>query len=195
MTVAKTEKEDLRVLKTKKALTDTFLSLLGEKHFEDITVNELCESAGIRRATFYKHFSDKYAFLRFVVQSLRNDFDRQLWAKKSPGPSAEYYIAYAREMVAFINYYDKVFVGIMNSEASLRIISILLEQNYHETATRLAISAEEGLALPASAEATSAMLTGGIEGLIYLWIKSGKVQPQDELFADISTLIERILAQ
>ena len=46
-------KEDLRVKKTKRALTLAFIELLKVKHFEDITINELCEKAEIRRATFY----------------------------------------------------------------------------------------------------------------------------------------------
>ena len=60
-------KEDLRVTRTKKALTDMLRALLETKRFEDITVNELCEKAKIRRATFYKHFDDKYAFLAYIA--------------------------------------------------------------------------------------------------------------------------------
>ena len=40
-------KEDLRVKRTKKALTKAFMKLLSVKSFEDITVNELCDEAGI----------------------------------------------------------------------------------------------------------------------------------------------------
>ena len=55
-------KSDLRIIKTRKALYTAFTMLLGEKSFEDITVNELCENAMVRRATCYKHFADKYDF-------------------------------------------------------------------------------------------------------------------------------------
>ena len=50
---------DLRIIKTRKALCDAFIILLGEKPFEDITVNELCKKAMVRRATFYQHFEEK----------------------------------------------------------------------------------------------------------------------------------------
>ena len=62
------QKMDLRIRKTYKALKDTFLELLSEKKFEDITVNELCERAMVRRATFYKHFADKYDFFAFFIR-------------------------------------------------------------------------------------------------------------------------------
>ena len=48
-------------------LCDAFTRLLEVQSFEDITVNQLCEEAMIRRATFYKHFADKYEYLSFYL--------------------------------------------------------------------------------------------------------------------------------
>ena len=62
MTIAK-RKTDLRVVKTHHALNEAFLRLLEERSLDDITVNDLCTEADIRRATFYKHFSGKTAFV------------------------------------------------------------------------------------------------------------------------------------
>ena len=53
-------KLDLRIYKTYKALHEAFTEILEHKSFEDLTVNELCDKAMIRRATFYKHFADKF---------------------------------------------------------------------------------------------------------------------------------------
>ena len=194
MTTTTPRKEDLRVQKTKKALTENFRRLLEEKRFEDITVNELCQEAGIRRATFYKHFEDKYAFLSFVVQSLRDDFDRQVWAKKKPGNSSEYYIKYVKELIAFVNYYDKTFQGIMQSDLSHHLVSIMMEQNYKDTIEKLECSVKDGMVLPASVEATAAMLTGGVGQILVSWIKSNKKKPVDDLLAEIEALIRCIQA-
>ena len=54
---------DVRVRKTYQLLFDALRELLREKSFEDLSVLEICEKAGIHRATFYKHFVDKYDFL------------------------------------------------------------------------------------------------------------------------------------
>ena len=59
------EKTDLRIRKTYKALCDAFVTILEKKRFDDLTVNELCDEATIRRATFYKHFADKHDFFPF----------------------------------------------------------------------------------------------------------------------------------
>ena len=66
---------DARVVRTKAKLVLVFKKLLCDKSFEDITVNEICEAADVRRATFYKHYADKYAFLAYFVESLRCEFD------------------------------------------------------------------------------------------------------------------------
>ena len=47
---------DRRILRTKKAIRQAFLSLLSEIPFEDITVSALSERAGINRKTFYLHY-------------------------------------------------------------------------------------------------------------------------------------------
>lgn len=62
---------DLRTQKIYDALTKAFTELLLEKGFEAITVGELCQRAQTRRATFYRHFSDKYDFFQYVLKQHR----------------------------------------------------------------------------------------------------------------------------
>ncbi len=56
-------RNDPRVRRTRKMLMDAFTSLLGEKRFSDISVQDIAERATVNRATFYAHFVDKYALL------------------------------------------------------------------------------------------------------------------------------------
>ena len=67
-------KEDLRVRKTYEALETAFVSLLGEKGFDKISVRELCERAKIRTATFYTHFSDKYDYLFALLKRIGGEY-------------------------------------------------------------------------------------------------------------------------
>ena len=57
------KKMDIRVKRTYQLLNDALANLLKVKSFEDLTVLEICDAAGVHRATFYKHFVDKYDFL------------------------------------------------------------------------------------------------------------------------------------
>jgi AcrR family transcriptional regulator len=46
------------------------LSLLEVSEFSKITVHDLCIEALVSRSTFYVHFQDKYALLRFCLEML-----------------------------------------------------------------------------------------------------------------------------
>lgn len=58
---------DLRILKTKKLIHDSFIELIDEKGFDKITINEIAERAQINRSTFYLHYADKYEWLNETV--------------------------------------------------------------------------------------------------------------------------------
>lgn len=64
-------KEDLRIIKTEKALDDAIFLLLERQKFKEITVKSICEAAIISRATFYGHFSDKYDLLKYSLIRLK----------------------------------------------------------------------------------------------------------------------------
>ena len=54
------DKEDPRVLRTRKLLQDAFIELMGDHSFESITVQDITAAARVNHATFYRHYRDKY---------------------------------------------------------------------------------------------------------------------------------------
>ncbi len=65
-------KEDLRIIRTRKLLSNTLLDLMQEESIEKISVIDLCNKAMINRATFYAHFEDKYHLLNFALEELKD---------------------------------------------------------------------------------------------------------------------------
>lgn len=65
---------DLRVIKTKKALSTSLYELLEKRSFEVISVNQICNHAMVHRTTFYKHFYDKYDLLVYLFKLLTKDY-------------------------------------------------------------------------------------------------------------------------
>jgi len=59
---------DPRVTRTRKLIRDALGSLLAEKSFESISVADIAERATVNRATFYAHYSDKFALLEAIVR-------------------------------------------------------------------------------------------------------------------------------
>ena len=66
-------KEDLRIVRTRKLLSNTLLGMMEEESIEKISVIDLCSKAMVNRATFYAHFEDKYHLLSFALEELKDE--------------------------------------------------------------------------------------------------------------------------
>ena len=64
------EKLDPRVKRIQVLMMQAFEQLLVEKGFEAISVQDVTDKAEITRATFYKHFVDKYDLLDYTIKGL-----------------------------------------------------------------------------------------------------------------------------
>lgn len=188
-------KEDLRVRKTKKALFTAFVELLNQKTIDEITVNELCEAAGIRRATFYKHYTDKYDFLTAYTCNLRDNFDHVLRKAGKPTLTKDYYVAYAKRIVAFIIENEVAIDNIYKSNLFPTVMFTIVEQNYKDTCERLNASVASGMKLSASVEVTASMCAGGVATTIYHWLSSGKKMSADELAEEIGLVVAAAIEQ
>ena len=123
---------DLRIQKTHKALIQSFLKLLEEKRFENITVNEICDLAMVRRATFYKHFGDKYEFFTFMIQYIQEEFFNNTAPAESPEPSIEPYITIVKNTLDFLDENDALVHSVMESGVFPILLNIISEQIVRE---------------------------------------------------------------
>ncbi|HEY9156128.1 MAG TPA: TetR family transcriptional regulator [Opitutaceae bacterium] len=55
--------------RTRQLLQGALCSLLGKKNFDEISVQDITEAATVNRATFYDHYTDKFALLDALVAS------------------------------------------------------------------------------------------------------------------------------
>src|SRR5215813_5825557 len=65
-------KTDPRVIRTRQMLRDALIALILQKGFDNISIQDITDQAGLRRATFYMHYKDKEELLRAI---LRETFD------------------------------------------------------------------------------------------------------------------------
>ena len=67
--------EDLRIRRTRKLLQKALLEAASEKGFAHITVRDITERAMVNRATFYRHYQDKYDLLEQYIRELSEFID------------------------------------------------------------------------------------------------------------------------
>ena len=71
-------KSDQRTRLTKMLIRKAFTELLREKQVQNITVKELCQTAGINRGTFYSHYTDIYDLLQQIEDEITEEFQKSL---------------------------------------------------------------------------------------------------------------------
>ncbi|MFT4105322.1 MAG: TetR/AcrR family transcriptional regulator [Lacrimispora sp.] len=60
-------KIDKRIIKSQAAIQSTFLEMLADRGFDEITVKDIADKANISRKTFYLHYVDKYDLMDRIV--------------------------------------------------------------------------------------------------------------------------------
>ncbi|HWU61520.1 MAG TPA: TetR/AcrR family transcriptional regulator [Ensifer sp.] len=62
---------DRRVARTRTKLERAFFHLMQEKGYDAVTINDICDRAGVGRSTFYTHFTGKDDLKRRSLEHLR----------------------------------------------------------------------------------------------------------------------------
>lgn len=78
------QKQDLRVRRTRKMLRDAMIALAIQKGFDSVTVNEIAELAMVNRTTFYRHYQDKYDLVESYLDELYTELNTM--PTSSPNP-------------------------------------------------------------------------------------------------------------
>lgn len=189
------KKEDLRIIKTKAALTNAFYAMLEEISLEEITVNDLCERAEVRRATFYKHFNDKNDFVTYLVKDVRDKFEKEVWdAQANSYPTKEYYQRYVEALMSYLVVRKEAVKNIVLSSAHHTLIEVFAKQNLNDTKKLLEESQEAGMKLISTPNVVASMMVGGTTRAIVDWFEDENRGPIETLLTEVNKIIDRVLA-
>lgn len=186
------EKMDLRIRKTYLALHSAFISLLEEKRFEDLTVNELCERAMIRRTTFYKHFADKYEYFSFYIKEVVETFQDQLAPDVMEGEVDAYLLHMSRELLRFMKQHEQLVENVKNSSMFPILLSILLDQISVDI-TQVLYRANKGNSMSKEEiRGTAAFVAGGLLNTLFQYMKNDMPINEEQFISIIKIFIEKM---
>ena len=83
------KKEDRRVRRTKKLLTQALTQLLQTKQINEITVKELTELADMNRGTFYLYYKDVFDMLEKIEDGMFERLDQIIFAHENEDMSVQ----------------------------------------------------------------------------------------------------------
>jgi AcrR family transcriptional regulator len=102
---------DRRVRRTRESLHKALISLVLEKRYETITVQE------VGRSTFYAHFEGIDKLLIWGVQDLRAALDAALQQRRQSAKRHESVVAFSRAMFEHASGYRNVYHALLNTRA------------------------------------------------------------------------------
>ena len=183
------QKMDLRVLKTYKSLYEAFFKMLEEKKFEDITVNELCERAMVRRATFYKHFADKYEFFAFFVRGTQDEFNANVLDYDYEDSPYSYYVYLLKNSVKLLKEHKKIVDNVLKSSAFPTLLEIVSEEVYRNVLLHMKQNVRDGMAIAVSPDILASFYTGGIVQCLRCWVTMPDQVTEEKMVEDIEKIL------
>ncbi len=117
------KKVDQRVQRTENAIVTTFFELLEEKHFNNITIIDICKKALINRGTFYTHFEDKYQLLERCVYVMMKSFDEEVRRLRGDNDIMGYYQDMFEVAVGFVTKNKKAIKTIIHKVDSKTVFN------------------------------------------------------------------------
>lgn len=172
---------DRRILRTRQMLREAFLSLLIEKGYDFLSVQEITDRANLGRATFYLHYRDKADLLKECLDALVSDFMSRMqyfppdqWEITERAPLVAIF-SYAREQSTL---YRAVMSGQAGLLASRRLHELIVE---HTRTTWEKQLEREGLSPGVPLDFLCNYFAGSLLALVFWWLESGTPYNEEQM--------------
>lgn len=183
------KKEDLRVRRTRKMLSQALFSLLLERSFEDISVTDICDRASVHRTTFYKHFNDKYYLLEFCIKELLHSFEGANNRIDSAEGMKEYYMDLIHKSLSYMAANKALFMtGILRSDNN-SALPMFHRSVTHLIETKLIENEKLGHHHKIPSSMIAQYYSGAFISASIWWLENDMPLSIDEMVYDISLLI------
>jgi AcrR family transcriptional regulator len=111
------DKADRRVRRTRKSLHEALISLVLEKNYDCITVQDVLDRADVGRSTFYAHFEGKDELLLSGTHDLQITLNSALQHERTSAKRHESVVAFSRAMFDHANGYRNVYHALLHTQA------------------------------------------------------------------------------
>jgi len=177
-------KTDRRVLKTKKAIHQAFLSLFYSKDMENITINEIADLADVNRGTVYLHYTDKYDLLDKMIEE---HIDQMIGYCDPDGQTG-----LLSELIPLFNYLKEhhlFFKAMFTTHKSVvfrkRMIQVI------STNLRNKLDKKKGSSREISNELSALFMSSAFIGIIEWWVEQGMPHPPEYMATQVEKLFEK----
>lgn len=176
---------DRRVTRTRALLEQALLSLIKEKPFDSISVQDIADRANIGRATFYLHYDNKEDLLGSGFAGLQSTLREQQSAlRRAGGDFDAMFFGFSLHLLQHAHKHREVFPAMVGKRGGTAIQHVL--RKLLTDLMREEVSAMSSGRAPAQIpqEATIEFLSSGLFGLLVWWL-NGRMRLSPEEMNEI----------
>jgi AcrR family transcriptional regulator len=165
------KREDRRVQRTQHLLREALFSLIQEKGFEALSVQNIIDRANIGRATFYAHFDNKEDLLLSGFNALRASLmERQREALSHGGSLEKLAFAFSHDMLAHVNEHRHLFRAMAGKRSGAAVQNVLRKLVIDLVRDDLRVMVERVGSHSAITDAVVQFIAGGLFGMLMWWL-------------------------
>ncbi|MBQ6961091.1 MAG: TetR/AcrR family transcriptional regulator [Clostridia bacterium] len=186
-------KIDRRIQRTYQQLTEAMGRLLLRKEWNQITVQELCDEAVIRRTTFYQHFRDMHDFMLWRRKDRLKEFSAFIAEDDPPKEPGDYFVLLSSRVMDYMNLHPQYEKVVMETgERGIKMLEAFLRHCADEVVLRL--NERGGMNQENSAHAIPVLTefyVGGMLAALRWWYANRKPCTEEELIDYLRRIVER----
>lgn len=116
----------------KETIIDSFLQLLADQHFDNLSVKDIVQKAAVSRSTFYLHFTDKYQLMH-ELRTMLNDRFLSFYTDSHEPTTVTYRIC--RHIFTYRSFYSREFADAiaihhLSDQLAIRLQEVFNDQDY-----------------------------------------------------------------
>ncbi|PDZ11820.1 TetR family transcriptional regulator [Bacillus pseudomycoides] len=184
---------DPRVKRTRQLIQDAFVALVGEKGFENVTVQHIAERAPVNRATFYSHYHDKYDLLDKSIEEMLASLSEVIKPKKQT--KEDFQLTFNSPNPIFLALFEHIaenatFYNVMLGDKAAGNYSYKMMKTIQTHLTlSLSISQPDDYELMVPRDILISYVTGAHIGMIMSWLKRGMIYTPHFMAMQLTRLI------
>ncbi len=185
MPISDCEVRDPRIRRTRKLLQGALGNLMQAKSFDEISVQDITEAATVNRATFYDHYTDKFALMEAMIGGGFHEFLHERQLRYETGCPA----ALGEIIQATCDFYTQAHSGGACDRQTA--FQPLMDAAIVKAIQRLLMEGLQRAQAPASssAELIAAAASAAICGGVKQWLSMPERPPAETVVAHLQKLI------
>lgn len=159
---------DRRVQRTKKLLREALVSLILEKGYQKITIQDIIDRANVGRSTFYSHYRNKEDLLYSGFDELAHDLHRHTRPPNAAGDSLEH-LMHSLEFFTHAYNNQELYMAMTESGGGEKLLEIGRQHMQNHIEAHLIHYPSLGKEIPISV--ITNFLAGSLLTMIIWWLE------------------------